>query len=110
MCAKIEGQSGRSRKREKAKQKQQSRSARRQEDSQVSPRVLAPYPHEIETKASDQANVGPAPQGRTKAPSASLQRHAVPPPQPAPPPPSTNLTPLQAKMRNKLSSARFRHL
>lgn len=29
---------------------------------------------------------------------------------PPPPPPATNLTPLQAKMRSKLTSARFRHL
>ncbi|ETN46751.1 uncharacterized protein HMPREF1541_00940 [Cyphellophora europaea CBS 101466] len=29
---------------------------------------------------------------------------------PPPPPPATNLTPLQAKMRAKLTSARFRHL
>ena len=111
MDATIKEQSGRSGKREKAKQKQQSLHAGRQRDSQVSHKRLAPQPHEIETKDSDQANAGPAPQGRTTAPSASRQTRAVPPPQPAPPPPpSTNLTPLQAKMRNKLTSARFRHL
>lgn len=32
------------------------------------------------------------------------------PPQPPPPPVTTTLTPLQLKMRNKLTSARFRHL
>ena len=35
---------------------------------------------------------------------------AMPPPSPPPPIVATNLTPLQAKMRKKLTSARFRHL
>lgn len=110
--AATEEHSSRNRKREKGKQKQQSRSARLREDhsAQVSPRVLPPSSREIETKASDQANVAPAPQATTKVPSASRKTPSMAPPQPAPLPPSVNLTPLQAKMRNKLTSARFRHL
>lgn len=45
---------------------------------------------------------------KTSGSSSAVQ--AMLPPQPPPPPPSAALTPLQAKMRNKLTSARFRHL
>lgn len=44
------------------------------------------------------------------APTTSFPRETVLKALPPAPPPSSKLTPLQAKMRNKLTSARFRHL
>ncbi|KAJ9655064.1 25S rRNA (adenine645-N1)-methyltransferase [Neophaeococcomyces mojaviensis] len=46
----------------------------------------------------------------TNVQDAPKARSTVPVPPAAPPPPTANLTPLQAKMRAKLTSARFRHL
>ena len=55
---------------------------------------------------NDQEDRKPTNSGTTSNPPASTLAQPLPPP----PPPTTKLTPLQAKMRDKLTSARFRHL
>ena len=64
-------------------------------------------PGKNSTENAKNSNIAPP---AIKVAKTSHQALAMPPPQPPPPAAATNLTPLQAKMRNKLTSARFRHL
>lgn len=59
---------------------------------------------------NSQIGIGHLPEPVGVATSPILTVRTMLPPQPPPPSPSAALTPLQAKMRNKLTSARFRHL
>ena len=73
-------------------------------------RAIKPLPkpsqHQDTKRTIEEENQKPAPNASTANPAP----YSLAPPQPPPPPPTTQLTPLQAKMRDKLTSARFRHL
>ena len=60
--------------------------------------------------SNPQANGGHASNSTSAKSDPTTAVQAMLPPHPPPPPLSAALTPLQAKMRNKLTSARFRHL
>jgi ribosomal RNA-processing protein 8 len=100
-----------SRKRKKARQNQLSQASGLPKDPStgLSKKTSATFSDDLAKKSVHQARSNHVSQSVASVPNASPQTHAKSPPQP-PPPVSTNLTPLQAKMRNKLTSARFRHL
>ena len=108
----AEEDGGHSRKKRKRKHKQASQGLGLAQDSktELSPNPSALPSGDLGKKAVDKAINGHVSQSKAKIPDSSPQKNAMPPPQPPPQPHSTNLTPLQAKMRNKLTSARFRHL
>src|SRR5256714_1292663 len=108
----AEEDGGHSRKKRKTKHKQSSQCLGLAQDSktELSPNPSALPSGDLGKKAVDKAINGHVSQSKAKIPDSSPQKNAMPPPQPPPQPHSTNLTPLQAKMRNKLTSARFRHL
>jgi ribosomal RNA-processing protein 8 len=101
-----------SRKKKKQKQKQYSQESRLPKGSgPESPTKGSPMSSgDLGKKSVEQTRNSHVPRSAAKAPNASPQPNAFSPPKPLLPPASTNLTPLQAKMRNKLTSARFRHL
>lgn len=108
----AEEDGGHSRKKGKTKHKQPSQGLGLAQDpkTELSPNPSALPSGDLGKKAVDKAINGHVSQSKAKIPGSSPQKNAMPPPQPPPQPHSTNLTPLQAKMRNKLTSARFRHL
>jgi ribosomal RNA-processing protein 8 len=109
---KADGHGDHSRKKKKPKQKQYSQDSGLPKGSgPESPTKSSARPSgDLGGKSVDQARNSHVPQSAAKVPSASPQTTAFSPAKPPPAPVSTNLTPLQAKMRNKLTSARFRHL
>lgn len=86
-----------------------SKSAER--DGQAQDAEIGSAPIQTERKKKRKRDVSNREEEVTQkpAPKQTTTIAATIPPQP-PPPPASNLTPLQAKMRNKLTSARFRHL
>jgi ribosomal RNA-processing protein 8 len=107
----LEDDGGHSRKKKKTRHKQPRQGFDLTQDSktELSPNHSALSSSDLGRKAVDQAITSHVPQSKSKAADSSL-KSAMVPPQPPPQPHSTNLTPLQAKMRSKLTSARFRHL
>jgi ribosomal RNA-processing protein 8 len=101
------GDYGRKGKKTKKKQPSQDSGLRKDSSTELPTKLSANSSGDQGNKSVYQANVS---QSAAKVPNASPPTHAIPLLQPPPPAPSTNLTPLQAKMRNKLTSARFRHL
>jgi ribosomal RNA-processing protein 8 len=108
----AEDDRGHSRKKRNTKHKQRSQGFGLAQDSktELSPNPSALSSSDLGKKAVDKAINSHVSQSKAKIPNSGPQKNAMPPPQPPPQPHSTNLTPLQAKMRNKLTSARFRHL
>lgn len=107
----AEARGGHIRKRKKAKQEQHTQDLGQAEDlsTELAARTSSTSSGDIESGSLRKMGNSYVSQSAAKVPNASHHTHDVVPPQ-RPPPPSTMLTPLQAKMRNKLTSARFRHL
>lgn len=101
-----------SRKKKKTRHKQPSQAFDLAQDSKTE---LCPHPSTSPSGGMGKKAVGKVinnhvSQSQTRVSDSNSRKNAMPPPQPPPQSHSTNLTPLQAKMRNKLTSARFRHL
>jgi ribosomal RNA-processing protein 8 len=106
---------GHSRKKGKKKHKQpgQGFGLAQEPKAELSPNPSVLPSGDLGKKAVDKAtnrHVSQSSQSKAKVPDSSPPKNAMPPSQLPPQPHSTTLTPLQAKMRNKLTSARFRHL
>lgn len=103
-------------KRQKQKQRQKRNRENSKSEQPIPPRAAAakksPVPENNDSNSSPkiQTNGNHASQSVPKALKQTAAVQAMLPPQPPPPPLSAALTPLQSKMRNKLTSARFRHL
>lgn len=108
----VKKDSGRSRKRKKAQQKLNEHDPSLPGDPSPQPswKASATSSGNQGNKLLKRAKNSQVSQLAAQTNEASPQTPSLVPPQPPPPPASAHLTPLQAKMRDKLTSARFRHL